>query len=65
MKIENTIIVAFLVSVGALSSAQAIKYVSTISHAEKAALVSVIQVSGPNVGASAGACDESCNPIRF
>lgn len=38
---KDKVIAAFLVSVGILSVAQATKYVATLSHKEKASLISV------------------------
>lgn len=58
MKIDDKIIAAFLVSLGALSAVQATNYVSAISQGEKAVLISTLQVAGDACGTT-GSCDES------
>jgi len=58
---KDVIIAAFLVSLGALSVAQATAYVSVISQDEKAVLMATIEVAGDACG-SGGSCDESRNP---
>ncbi len=58
---KDTVIVAFLVSLGALSVAQASSYVSAISQDEKTVLMATIEVAGDACG-TGGSCDESRNP---
>lgn len=55
---KDAVIAAFLVSLGALSVAQASSYVSAISQDEKTVLMSTIAVAGDACG-TGGSCDES------
>lgn len=45
MKINDKVIVAFLVSVGVFSSVQATQYVNTLSNGKKKELISVVKAS--------------------